>query len=164
MAKKRKTISTRLGALAKKHKISKSSLMKVYKRGLGAAVSSGTNEGQRRQCRWLKQKASNCDEKARKTPHKKTFKSHGNSNEERQNICSVPQNSTKKGGQMRRKKKRKMNRKVAKDKTYKTVPKKYLTGTKGAKRKQRARDIARMQRIYKQGKKIPKSLYNRVFG
>jgi hypothetical protein len=65
---------------------------------------------------------------------------------------------------MRRKKKRKMNRRVAKDKTYKTVPKKYLTGTKGAKRKQRARDIARMQRIYKQGKKIPKSLYNRVFG
>ena len=56
-------------------------------------------------------------------------------------------------------KKRKMNRRVAKDKTFKTVPKKYLTGTKGSKRKQRARDIARMQRIYKQGKKIPKSLF-----
>ena len=62
------------------------------------------------------------------------------------------------------KKKRKMNRRVAKDKTFKTVPKKYLTGTKGSKRKQRARDIARMQRIYKQGKKIPKSLFNRIFG
>jgi hypothetical protein len=61
-------------------------------------------------------------------------------------------------------KKRKMNRRVAKDKTFKTVPKKYLTGTKGSKRKQRARDIARMQRIYKQGKRIPKSLFNRVFG
>ena len=33
-----------------------------------------------------------------------------------------------------RKKKKKMNRRVAKDKTYKTVPKKYLTGTTGAKR------------------------------
>ena len=62
------------------------------------------------------------------------------------------------------KKKRKMNRRVAKDKTFKTVPKKYLTGTKGPKRKQRARDISRMQRIYKQGKKIPKSLFNRIFG
>lgn len=61
-------------------------------------------------------------------------------------------------------KKRKMNRRVAKDKTFKTVPKKYLTGTKGSKRKQRARDIARMQRIYKQGKRIPKSLFNRIFG
>ena len=61
-------------------------------------------------------------------------------------------------------KKRKMNRGVAKDKTFKTVPKKYLTGTKGSKRKQRARDIARMQRIYKQGKRIPKSLFNRIFG
>ena len=37
---KRKSVSTRLGALAKKHRISKSSLMKVYKRGMGAAVSS----------------------------------------------------------------------------------------------------------------------------
>lgn len=62
-----------------------------------------------------------------------------------------------------RKKKKKMNRRVAKDKTYKTVPKKYLTGTKGPKRKQRARDIAKMQRIYKQGKKIPKALLKRVF-
>ena len=42
---KRKSVSTRLGALARKHKISKSSLMKVYKRGLGAAVSSCTRKG-----------------------------------------------------------------------------------------------------------------------
>ena len=55
-------------------------------------------------------------------------------------------------------------RRVAKDKKFKSVPKKYLSGTKGAKRTQRARDIARMQRIYRQGKKIPKSLFNRIFG
>ena len=61
-------------------------------------------------------------------------------------------------------KKRKMNRRVAKDKKFKTVPKKYLSGTKGAARTTRARDIARMQRLYKQGKKIPKSLMKRVFG
>ena len=46
----------------------------------------------------------------------------------------------------RRRSKKKSNRRVAKDKTQKTVPKKYLTGTKGAARSQRARDIARMQR------------------
>jgi hypothetical protein len=63
-----------------------------------------------------------------------------------------------------RKKKKKMNRRVAKDKTYKTVPKKYLTGTTGAKRSQRARDIARVQRLYKQGKKVPRALFKRVFG
>lgn len=63
-----------------------------------------------------------------------------------------------------RKKKRKMNRRVAKDKRFKSVPKKYLTGTKGAKRTQRARDITRMQKLYKQGKRVPKALYKRVFG
>jgi hypothetical protein len=42
---KRKSVSTRLGALAKKHRISKSALMKVYRRGMGAAVSSGTRKG-----------------------------------------------------------------------------------------------------------------------
>ncbi len=62
-----------------------------------------------------------------------------------------------------RRRKKKMNRKVAKDKTYKSVPKKYLTGTKGTKRKQRGRDITRMQKLYKQGKKIPKTLLKRVF-
>ena len=55
-------------------------------------------------------------------------------------------------------------RRVAKDKKFKSVPKKYLSGTKGAKRTQRARDIARMQRLYKAGKKVPKSLFKRVFG
>jgi hypothetical protein len=55
-------------------------------------------------------------------------------------------------------------RKVAKDKTYKSVPKKYLSGVKGSKRSQRGRDLARMQRLYKAGKKVPKSLMKRVFG
>ena len=64
----------------------------------------------------------------------------------------------------RRRSKNKSNRRVAKDKTQKTVPKKYLTGTKGAARSQRARDIARMQRLYKAGKKVPKSLFKRIFG
>ena len=55
-------------------------------------------------------------------------------------------------------------RKVAKDKTYKSVPKKYLSNVKGSKRSQRGRDLARMQRLYKAGKKVPKSLMQRVFG
>lgn len=55
-------------------------------------------------------------------------------------------------------------RRVAKDKKFKSVPKKYLSGTKGAKRTQRAKDLARMQRLYKAGKKVPKSLFKRVFG
>ena len=59
---------------------------------------------------------------------------------------------------------RKKQRKVPKDKTYKSVPKAYLSGTKGAKRTQRARDIARMQRIYKAGKRVPKALFKRIFG
>ena len=53
---------------------------------------------------------------------------------------------------------------MAKDKVYKSVPKKYLSGTKGAQRTQRGRDITRMQRLYKAGKRIPKSLLKRVFG
>lgn len=57
-----------------------------------------------------------------------------------------------------------MNRRVAKDKTFKNIPKAYLSGTKGAKRSQRGRDLMRMRRLYKQGKKIPKALYNRLFG
>ena len=59
---------------------------------------------------------------------------------------------------------RKKQRRVAKDKVYKSVPKKYLSGTKGAQRTQRGRDITRMQRLYKAGKKVPKSLLKRVFG
>ena len=45
MRKKRKSASTRIGALARKNKISKTTLMKVYKRGMGAAISSGTRKG-----------------------------------------------------------------------------------------------------------------------
>ena len=55
-------------------------------------------------------------------------------------------------------------RKVIKDKRFKSVPKKYLSGVKGSKRSQRGRDLARMQRLYKAGKKVPKSLMKRVFG
>ena len=45
MPKKRKSISTRIGALARKNKIPRTTLMKVYKRGVGAAISSGTRKG-----------------------------------------------------------------------------------------------------------------------
>ena len=58
----------------------------------------------------------------------------------------------------------KKQRKVAKDKKQKSVPKKYLSGTKGSARSQRAKDIARMQRLYKAGKKVPKALMKRIFG
>tara|TARA_A100001201_G_scaffold48079_1_gene48111 strand:+ start:852 stop:1052 length:201 start_codon:yes stop_codon:yes gene_type:complete len=64
----------------------------------------------------------------------------------------------------KKRKKKKMNRKVVKDKKFKGIPRAYLSGTKGAKRSQRGRDIMRMRRLYKQGKKIPKALYNRLFG
>ena len=59
---------------------------------------------------------------------------------------------------------RKKQRRVAKDKVYKSVPKKYLSGTNVAKIIQRGRDIKIMQRLYKAGKKVPKSLLKRVFG
>ena len=45
MPKKRKSISTRIGALARKNKNPRTTLMKVYKRGVGAAISSGTRKG-----------------------------------------------------------------------------------------------------------------------
>ena len=45
MAKITQNTSKRLGLLARKNKIRKSSLVKVYKRGLGAAISSGTRPG-----------------------------------------------------------------------------------------------------------------------
>tara|TARA_R100000231_G_scaffold139582_1_gene121398 strand:- start:1658 stop:1918 length:261 start_codon:yes stop_codon:yes gene_type:complete len=45
MARISPAVSKRLGALAKKNGISKSSLTQVYRRGLGAAVSSGTRKG-----------------------------------------------------------------------------------------------------------------------
>ena len=59
---------------------------------------------------------------------------------------------------------KKKQRRVAKDKKQKSVPKKYLSGTKGSERTQRAKDIAKMQRLYKAGKRVPKALMKRVFG
>ncbi|MFZ9079273.1 MAG: hypothetical protein ACO23H_12125 [Alphaproteobacteria bacterium] len=38
------------------------------------------------------------------------------------------------------------------------VNKKYLSGTKGSKRAQLARVIKRIAKLYKQGKRVPKSL------
>ena len=52
---------------------------------------------------------------------------------------------------------RKSKRKVPKDKRSK-VPKKYLSGTKGTKRTQLASVIKRIAKLYKEGKKVPKSL------
>ena len=48
-------------------------------------------------------------------------------------------------------------RKVPKDKKTK-VPKKYLTGLKGAKRTKRANLIKRVSSLYKSGVRIPLSL------
>ncbi len=48
-------------------------------------------------------------------------------------------------------------RKVAKDKKT-SVPKKYLSGLKGAKRTRRASLIKRVSNLYKAGKRIPKNL------
>ena len=53
--------------------------------------------------------------------------------------------------------KSKSKRKVPKDKRSK-VPKKYLSGTKGTKRTQLAGVIKRIAKLYKEGKKVPKSL------
>jgi uncharacterized alpha/beta hydrolase family protein len=48
-------------------------------------------------------------------------------------------------------------RKVPKDKKTK-VPKKYLSGLKGAKRSRRASLIKRVAKLYKAGKRIPMAL------
>jgi len=48
-------------------------------------------------------------------------------------------------------------RKVAKDKNS-DLPKKYLSGLKGAKRTKRANLIKRISDLYKAGKRIPRSL------
>tara|TARA_Y100000401_G_scaffold101265_1_gene90710 strand:+ start:230 stop:487 length:258 start_codon:yes stop_codon:yes gene_type:complete len=45
MARVSKSIMKRLNAIAKKNKILPSSLKQVYRRGLGAAVGSGTRKG-----------------------------------------------------------------------------------------------------------------------
>ena len=50
-----------------------------------------------------------------------------------------------------------MARRVPKDKKS-GVPKKYLSGLKGAKRSRRASLIKRVASLYKAGKKIPMSL------
>ena len=51
----------------------------------------------------------------------------------------------------------KKRRKVPKDKKS-GVPKKYLSGLKGAKRSRRANLIKRVADLYKAGRRIPKSL------
>ena len=51
-----------------------------------------------------------------------------------------------------------MVRRVAKDKKT-GLPKKYLSGLKGRKRAKRARLIKKMAMLYKQGKRIPKKLF-----
>jgi hypothetical protein len=48
-------------------------------------------------------------------------------------------------------------RRVPKDKKSK-LPKKYLSGLKGAKRKKRASLLTRISELYKAGKRIPMSL------
>ena len=49
-------------------------------------------------------------------------------------------------------------RKTVKDKKTK-IPKKYLSGLKGAKRSSRASLLKRMSSLYKKGVKIPLSLF-----
>ena len=56
---------------------------------------------------------------------------------------------------MRRKK-----RGPAKDKKTR-IPKKYLSGTSGAKRSELARLIKRISKLYKEGKTVPRSLIKR---
>jgi septal ring factor EnvC (AmiA/AmiB activator) len=54
-------------------------------------------------------------------------------------------------------------RKVPKDKKTK-IPKKYLSGLKGAKRNQRASLIKQVSSLYKSGARIPLSLLKRRTG
>tara|TARA_R100001463_G_scaffold46086_1_gene94604 strand:+ start:1106 stop:1285 length:180 start_codon:yes stop_codon:yes gene_type:complete len=49
-------------------------------------------------------------------------------------------------------------RRVAKDKKT-GLPKKYLSGLKGRKRRKRASLIKKMSKLYKSGKKISKSMF-----
>lgn len=51
-------------------------------------------------------------------------------------------------------------RRVPKDKSS-GLPKKYLSGTSGAKRRELADVIARISKLYREGKKIPQSLIRR---
>ena len=52
---------------------------------------------------------------------------------------------------------RKSKRRVPKDKKSR-VPKKYLSGTKGTKRSRLAAVIKRIAKLYREGKRVPKSL------
>lgn len=58
---------------------------------------------------------------------------------------------------VKKKKKRRVARRVPKDKKS-GLAKKYLSGVKGSRRSQLASVIKQMNRLYKAGKKIPKSL------
>ena len=58
------------------------------------------------------------------------------------------------------KKKRKKVRKVIRDKET-NVPKKYLSGLKGAKKVRRANLIKQVSRLYRSGAKIPLSILRR---
>ena len=49
-------------------------------------------------------------------------------------------------------------RRVARDKKT-GVPKKYLSGLKGRKRRKRASLIKKMAKLYKSGKRIPRSMF-----
>lgn len=49
-------------------------------------------------------------------------------------------------------------RRVARDKKT-GVPKKYLSGLKGKKRRKRASLIKKMAKLYKSGKRIPRSMF-----
>jgi|TARA_Y100000052_G_C2919611_1_gene67438 hypothetical protein len=51
-------------------------------------------------------------------------------------------------------------RRVPKDKSS-GLPKKYLSGTSGAKRKELADVLARISKLYREGKRIPQSLIRR---
>ena len=57
-------------------------------------------------------------------------------------------------------KKKKKVRKVARDKET-NVPKKYLSGLKGAKRSARASLLKQVSALYKAGARIPRSLLRR---
>ncbi len=49
-------------------------------------------------------------------------------------------------------------RRVARDKKT-GLPKKYLSGLKGSKRRKRASLIKKMAKLYKSGKRIPRSMF-----
>ncbi len=51
-------------------------------------------------------------------------------------------------------------RKAIKDKRT-GLPKRYLSGVKGAKRAELARVIKQISKLYKEGKRVPKSLINK---